>query len=237
MRCLELDCIWLLWSNTLANSLNVSPLSRVPLKYRSTCLTTVQCSGPYDVRQETGLDLELFVDADYANRANALSIGGYVAILGSGSITWSSKKQKMVALSMMEVEYIALTEGTKQLVWLRRFLTDLGFNQSQPTSIHSDNLGAITLSHDVSYHARTRHINVTYHFICKRVASNEVVLTYVQSKENPANLMTKALDLSQHQYLRNKLGFSEMLQIEGSVDLYLDLGGSETLVLVIRHGR
>ena len=80
--------------------------------------------------QETGLDLELFVDADYANQANALSIGGYVAMLGGGSITWSSNKQRTVVLSMTEVEYIALTEGTKQLVWLRRFLTDLGFNQS-----------------------------------------------------------------------------------------------------------
>ena len=147
------------------------------------------------------------MDADYTNRADALSIGGYVAMLGGRSITWSSKKQRTVALSTTETEYIALMEGTKQLVWLRRFLTDLGFNQSQPTSIRSDNLGAITLSHDVLYHARTKHINIVYHFICERVASNQVALTYVRSKENLADPMTKALDLSQHRYLRNKLGF------------------------------
>ena len=162
-------------------------------------------------RRETRLDLKLFVDANYANQTDTLSIGSYVAMLGGGSIAWSSKKQRMVALSTTEAEYIALTEGTKQLVWLRRFLTDLGFDQSQPTSIRSDNLGAITLSHDASYHARTKHINVTYHFICERVASNEVALTYVRSKENPVDLMTKALDLSQHRYLHNKLGFLEML--------------------------
>ena len=80
----------------------------------------------------------------------------------------------------------------------QEFLTDLGFDQSQPTSIRSDNLGAITLSHDVLYHARTKHINIVYHFICERVASNQVVLTYVRLKENLADLMTKALDLSQH---------------------------------------
>ena len=119
------------------------------------------------------------MDADYVNWADALSIGGYVAMLGGGSIAWSSKKQRTVALSTTEVEYIALTEGTKQLVWLRRFLTDLGFDQAQPTSIRSDNLGVITLSHDASYHARTKHINVAYHFIRKRVASNEVALTYI----------------------------------------------------------
>ena len=98
--------------------------------------------------EETGLDLKLFVDADYMNQANALFIGGYVAMLGGGSITCSSKKQRMVALSTMEAEYIALTEGTKQLVWLRGFLPDLGIDQSQPTLICSDNFGTITLSHD-----------------------------------------------------------------------------------------
>ena len=90
----------------------------------------------------------------------------------------------------MEVEYIALTEGTKQLVWLRRFLTDLGFDQSQPTSIRLDNVGAITLSYDATYHAMMKHINVAYHFIHKRVASNEVVLTYIRLKENQVDLMT-----------------------------------------------
>ena len=149
------------------------------------------------------------MDADYANQANALSIGSYISILGSGTITWSSKKQRTVALSTTKVEYIALTEGTKQLVWLRRFLLDLSFDQSHPTSICSDNLSTITLSHDATYHTRTKHINVTYHYICEKVASNKATLTYVKSKENPADLMTKPLDLYQHRYLREKLGFVE----------------------------
>ena len=100
------------------------------------------------------------------NQANALSIGGYISKLGSGTIAWSSKKQWTVALSTIEAEYNALTEGAKQLVWLQRFLLDLGFDQSHPTSIHSDNLSVITLSHNVTYHAHTKHINVTYHYIC-----------------------------------------------------------------------
>ena len=61
-------------------------------------------------------------------------------------------------------------------------------------SIRSDNLGAITLSYDATYHARTKHINVTCHFICEKVASNEASLTYVRSKENPMDLMTKGLE-------------------------------------------
>ena len=85
----------------------------------------------------------------------------------------------------------------------------LGFNQSHPTSIHSDNLSAITLSHDVTFHAHTKHINITYHYICEKVASNKATLTYIKSKENPADLMTKPLDLFQHHYLCEKLGFVE----------------------------
>ena len=76
-----------------------------------------------------------------------LSINGYMAILGGGAIAWSSKKQQTIALSTMEAEYMALTEGTKQLIWLWHFIWELGIDQSQPTSLRSDNLGAIMLSH------------------------------------------------------------------------------------------
>ena len=116
----------------------------------------------------TGLDLEIFVNSDYTNRTDALSINGYVAILGGGAIAWSSKKQQTIALSTTEAEYMALAEGAKQLRWLQCFIWELGIDQSQPTSLCSDNLGAITLSQDATYHVRTKHINVAYHFIQDR---------------------------------------------------------------------
>ena len=119
---------------------------------------------------------------------------------------WSSKKHSTIALSTTEVEYIALTEGTRQLIWLWRFLLDLSFNQSHPKLILSDNLSALTLSHDATYHACTKHINVAYHYIHKKVASNKAALTYVKLKDNLTDLMTKPLDLFQHRYLHKKLG-------------------------------
>ena len=131
------------------------------------------------------MELEIFVDSDFANRSDALSIGGYAAMIGGGCIAWSSKKQRTVSLSTTEAEYKALTEGAKQLIWLRHALQELGLDQDQPTSIRSDNLGAVTLSHDSTYHARTKHINIAYHFIREKVASNEATLTYVRSKETP----------------------------------------------------
>ena len=120
----------------------------------------------------------------------------------------------MVSLSMTKAEYIALTEGAKELILLQMTLQKLGFDQDQPTPIQCDNLGAITLSHNATYHARTKHINVTYHFIHKKVASNEASLIYVRLKENPMDLMMKGLEWHQFKYLREKLGYTK---VRGSV--------------------
>jgi hypothetical protein len=114
------------------------------------------CDDGITFKRDTGLELRIFVNSDYANRSDALSISyipTYVATLGEEAITWSSKKQHTITLSAMEAEYMALTKGTKQLIWLRRFIQDLGIDQTLPTSLQSDNLGAITLSHDATYHA------------------------------------------------------------------------------------
>ena len=64
--------------------------------------------------RDAGLDLEIFVDSDYTNTMDALSINGYVAILGGGAIAWSSKKQRMIALSTTEAKYMALNEGADE---------------------------------------------------------------------------------------------------------------------------
>ena len=81
-------------------------------------------------RKEAGLELWIYVDADYANRSDAKSISRYVAMLGGGSIAWSARKQRTVSLSTTEAKYIALTEGAKELIWLRNTLQELGFDQS-----------------------------------------------------------------------------------------------------------
>ena len=80
------------------------------------------------------------------------------------------------------------------------------------TSIHSDDLSAITLSHDTTYHARWN-INVAYHFIHEKVVSNTAALTYIRSNENSADLMMKGLEMNQHQYLCRKLGFGGMSEL------------------------
>ena len=74
------------------------------------------------------------------------------------------------------------------------------------------------LSQDVTYHIHTKHINVTYHFICEKVASHEAALTYIPMKDNIVDILTKGLELHQHCYLMGKLGFGvRNFSLRGSV--------------------
>ena len=74
--------------------------------------------------------------------------------------------------------------------------------------IHCDNLSTITITHDTTYHAHTKHINIYYHFIHEKVASHEASLTYVTSKDNIADIMTKAIPPESHNKLKELLGLT-----------------------------
>ena len=85
-------------------------------------------------------------------------------------------------------------------------------------SLRSDNLGAIMLSQDATYHMHTKHINVAYHFIHEKVASHKAALTYIPTKENIVDILMKGLKLHQHCYLKGKLGFGvRNFSLRGSV--------------------
>jgi hypothetical protein len=97
--------------------------------------------------------LEGFCDADYANQLDRHSIAGYAYHFGQGAISWSSKKQQIIALSTVEAEYIAQAHAAKEALWLRTFVSELrGVSEPQIT-INCDNQGAIALSKDNKFHS------------------------------------------------------------------------------------
>ena len=73
----------------------------------------------------------------------------------------------------------------------------------------TDNLSTITITCDATYHVHTKHINIYYHYIHKKVASNEASLTYVASKDNIVDIMTKAIPLDNHDKLKELLGITK----------------------------
>jgi hypothetical protein len=87
------------------------------------------------------------------------STPGYIFNLGSGAITWSSKRQPTISLSIYEAKYIGQTQDTKESVWLRKLLRELGREQLQAAVIFGDNQGAIALAKNPQFHGRSKHID------------------------------------------------------------------------------
>ncbi|KAE9081823.1 hypothetical protein PF010_g21832 [Phytophthora fragariae] len=116
-------------------------------------------------------------------------------------VMWRSTFQKTVALSSTEDEYMALSDCVKECVWMRRLLKDIGAEQVGATVIYEDNQGAMALAKNVGYQARTKHIDIRYHFIQEKVVSNEVELEYVDTKNQLADFMTKGLSSKTLRYL------------------------------------
>jgi hypothetical protein len=112
---------------------------------------------------------------------------------GCGVISWSSKKQPIVALSSTEVEYRGAAIVTCEVVWLQKLLSNLGQLVDAHVVIYCDNISSILLANNPVYHARTKHIEVHYHFIKEKVLAKEIDLIHVNSENQVANIFTKAL--------------------------------------------
>ncbi|CAI7870400.1 unnamed protein product [Closterium sp. NIES-54] len=140
------------------------------------------------------IELKGYADSDYAgDPSTRKSTSGYVFTLLGAAVSWQSKKQPTVALSSTEAEYMALTQGAMEAIWLRRLLAELGHPQPNPTPLFCDNQVAISLSHNAVLHGRTKHIEVKHHFIHEAAEKGEVKLTYVSTKAQPADFLTKPL--------------------------------------------
>jgi hypothetical protein len=142
-----------------------------------------------------------FSDSDWAGCADdRKSTSGFMFSLGSGAVSWISKKQPSVVLSSSEAEYVAINSAACQAVWLRRILGGLSQPQDQPTVIHCDNQSTIAMSKNPVQHGRTKHIDIRVHFIGDLVADQQVELKYVNTEEQVADILTKALDKGKFEF-------------------------------------
>ena len=136
-----------------------------------------------------------FTDSDWGSSPDRHSISGYVFKLNTESalISWRSNKQRIVALSTCEAEYIAITEASKEALFLRQLYKDVSGNKKDSVRLFTDNQGAIALAKNPVHHKRTKHIDIRYHFIRSLVLNGIIILSYIPSAENIADLFTKPL--------------------------------------------
>jgi len=149
--------------------------------------------------RKTGKPIVGYVDADWANcPQDRRSYTGYVFMLSGCPITWESRKQRTVALSSTEAEYMALTESAKEGLHLKRFLDELGFNHLAQVCIQCDNNGARKLAENPVFHGRSKHIDVRHHFVREVLKSGDLKVEYMPTNEMAADVLTKGLSSSKH---------------------------------------
>jgi hypothetical protein len=151
-------------------------------------------------------ELNIYCDADWASDSDRKSISGYVLTLAGGAVAWSSKKQTTVALSTAEAEYVAATHCAKQVIWHRSLLNEAEIPLPSTSTIFSDNQAAVSIAHHPEHHARTKHINIAYHFLRDLVQNGTLNLVYINTEYNLADIFTKSLPKAVHQDLTYEIG-------------------------------
>lgn len=155
------------------------------------------------------LVLHCSVDADWATDIeDRRSRTGVVCCINDNSIWWKSRKQTSIAASSCEAEFMALFEGCKDVVWLRNLLCNLGVCPGrEPTEIRHDNQSSITWAENTGMR-KVKHIDLRYNYSQHMIADGVVVLKYVSTDENIADIFTKILSGTKFQKARRKLGVS-----------------------------
>eukprot|EP00253_Pinus_taeda_P009855 PITA_09855 len=152
-----------------------------------------------------------YSDSDFdGDKETGVSTSGYDISLGSGAVSWRSRKQSIPANSTTEAEYVAATEATKEIVWLRKILEDLQVKQIQSTPLMIDNTYAIKLAKNPKFHDRTKHINTKYHLIRHHVEAKTIHLRHCSTNEQIADIFTKALGREKLERFRTMLGLTNI---------------------------
>lgn len=154
-------------------------------------------------------NLEGFVDSDWANDSDRKSYTGYVFKLSSGPVSWQCMKQKTVALSSTESEYIALSEACKEAIYLRNILKEL-IDFSDKVVVYNDSQSAQKLALNPVFHKRSKHIDVKYHFVRECILNSFIDVQYQETNEMVADALTKSLVRAKHNYFVEKLGLISM---------------------------
>jgi hypothetical protein len=142
----------------------------------------------------TDVEIEVFSDADWANdKCDRKSISGWIAKLNGSPVSWSSKKQRTVALSTCEAELYAECEAVKEILWLRGLMEELRLSIHTPSIVYCDNQSTVHISKNGVKGERTKHIDVKFNFITDVISSGLIKPQWISTTQQQADLFTKPL--------------------------------------------
>ena len=149
--------------------------------------------------------VEAYADSDWASdRADRKSVTGWIATVNGDPVSWASKKQKVVAQSTCEAELYAEAAAINETKWLCGLLNELGLNTDLPL-VYGDNQSAQALSVNGIKSERTKHIDIKYSFIHDETSSGRVKLQWIPTRQQQADMLTKALPAPLLIELRSKV--------------------------------
>jgi len=142
---------------------------------------------------EAKAELTVYCDSDFAgDTTDYKSTSGVMVLIGSTITNWYCSKQTITAQSSTDAEIIAMNFATKEIIWMRGLLTELGVDMSLPTKLFCDNQSAIKLAHNPVFHKRTKHIMLKFALLVEQMKLDNLILEFVKSAENLADMFTKA---------------------------------------------
>ena len=145
----------------------------------------------------------LYVDSDFASDPDSRkSRYGYIILVNGCPVTFGTGMRKKPSGSTPESEYVALTHGLRELLWLVQILKAMGVKIKLPIAVHEDNQTCIAIATNRMSQKRTRYVDVRYHFIRDYVEDGTIQLYYCETKRMLADILTKAIPRPQHEKLR-----------------------------------
>lgn len=156
---------------------------------------------------EKQITIEGYSDSDHAKDViDRRSTGGMAFYVNGNLVSWSSQKQRCVALSSCEAEFMAATTTACQGIWLRKLLTEITGQHIPPVTMYVDNKSALELMKNPVFHGRSKHIDIRFHFIRECVENGEIVVNHIDGKVQKADMLTKALARVKHEEMCRMIG-------------------------------
>ena len=162
-------------------------------------------------RRSSEMVITGYSDSDLAgDMDDRKSTGGMIFYLNDSLISWNSQKQKTVALSSCEAEFMAAIAAACQALWLRSLLAELTGEELKKIKLFVDNKSAIALMKNPDFHGCNKHIDTRFHFIRDCVEDGHIAVEFISSEEQRANALTKALPTARMATMRHLLGVRDL---------------------------
>ncbi|XP_022873600.1 uncharacterized protein LOC111392479 [Olea europaea var. sylvestris] len=143
------------------------------------------------------IKLQAFSDADWGSCVDTRkSTTGFCIFIGGSLVSWKSKRQPTISRSSAEAEYRALAATVSELTWINQLLVDFQVANTSPAIIYCDNLAAIQIAKNPTFHERTKHIEIDLHFIRDKITAGAIKVLPVRSQHQLADAFTKPLPAS-----------------------------------------